>query len=45
MIGITLVTSGEEITNAMISNDVLSIYWKSLVYCSYKNTILFKIYE
>ena len=27
MIGKTLATNGEEITNAMIGNDVLAIYW------------------
>ena len=27
MIGKTLATNGEEITNAMISNDVLANYW------------------
>ena len=27
MISKTLATNGEEITNAMISNDVLAIYW------------------
>ena len=27
MIGKTLATNGEEITNAMIDNDALSIYW------------------
>ena len=27
MIGKTLATNGEEITNAMIGNDVLTIYW------------------
>ena len=27
MIGKTLATSGEEITNAMFGNDVLAIYW------------------
>ena len=27
----TLASIGEEITNAMIGNDVLAIYWQSLV--------------
>ena len=27
MIGKTMSTNGEEITNAMIGNDVLAIYW------------------
>ena len=27
LIGKTLATNGEEITNAMIGNDVLAIYW------------------
>ena len=31
MIGKTLATNGEEITNAMIDNDVLANYWWSLV--------------
>ena len=31
MIGETLALSGEEITNAMIGNDILPIYWLSLV--------------
>ena len=31
MIGETLALSGEEITNAMIGNDILPIYWLLLV--------------
>ena len=31
MIGKTLATNREEITNAMIGNDVLANYWQSLV--------------
>ena len=31
MIGKTLVTNGEEITNAMIGNDELANYWQSPV--------------
>ena len=31
MIGKTLAANAEEITNAMIDNDVLAYYWQSLV--------------
>ena len=36
MISKTLATNGEEITNAMIGNDVLANYWYSLVNWIYK---------